>query len=669
MGHLAPFSDWPVRAKLAAGFLVAMLLPIAILAVMELRAAGGGISAPGLATVTAVAVVSVALTTGALARRILAPIEAIAATIRRFSRGDLAARVALRGDDLAGLGAAFNAMADDCQRARSELHAALIEHTLALQAANQVLREREASLVAAEKRFRDLYENSPDMYMTTDANTQLILDCNQTLCERLGYARSELLGKPFHTVYHPEVDQSVPSHPAALEAARGESAEFERVLRSKDGRRIDASLSLRAVRDSDNRIIETRAVWRDITIHKQAESDRQFLLGLSDVLRSSTEPTEVLLSVCTQLASYLGASRALFAEVDLARATAVIHRGYHGDLPSLAGVLPLSYFGRETTEDARRGATVVIADASRDPRTAAIYDTAYRPHAMRAVLLVPLLRDGAWATTLVVASSQPRAWQDHEIALAKLAAERAWGWVEHLRVLAELREQSVREAEQVTESRMLRARQGELARNLKEREVLLQEIHHRVKNNLQVISSLINMQVRKLEPGTSRDALEQCQTRVLAIALIHEKLYQSKDYSEVHFAEYARSLAASVFHALGVSQSDVTLELAIDDVPLGVDRAIPCGLLLNELITNALKHAFPAGRGGTVRVELARIAGGRLRLVVRDDGVGLSVGFDLQRTESLGMQLVTTLAEQLEATLEVSSAGGATFQLTFSLGT
>jgi len=243
-----------------------------------------------------------------------------------------------------------------------------------------------------------------------------------------------------------------------------------------------------------------------------------------------------------------------------------------------------------------------------------------------------------------------------------------WGWVEHLRVLAELREQSVREAEQETESRLLRARQGELARNLKEREVLLQEIHHRVKNNLQVISSLINMQVRKLEPGTSRDALEQCQTRVLAIALIHEKLYQSKDYSEVRFAEYARSLAASVFHALGVSQSEVALELAIADVPLGVDRAIPCGLLLNELITNALKHAFPAGRGGAVRVELSRVPGDKLRLVVKDNGIGLPAGFALRRTESLGVQLVTTLAEQLDASLEVASNGGAMFQLTFALG-
>jgi two-component sensor histidine kinase len=187
-----------------------------------------------------------------------------------------------------------------------------------------------------------------------------------------------------------------------------------------------------------------------------------------------------------------------------------------------------------------------------------------------------------------------------------------------------------------------------------------------VKNNLQVISSLINMQVRQLGDVSSRDALEECQNRVQAIALIHEKLYQSKDYSAVHFAEYARSLAASVFHALGVSASDVALELAIDDIPLGVDRAIPCGLVLNELITNALKHAFTGGRRGTIQVALTRLDGGRIRLRVEDDGPGLPPGFDVRSATSMGLQLVCTLAEQLDAELAVASAPGASFQLTFA---
>ena len=211
----------------------------------------------------------------------------------------------------------------------------------------------------------------------------------------------------------------------------------------------------------------------------------------------------------------------------------------------------------------------------------------------------------------------------------------------------------------------VRARTSELTASLKERDVLLQEVHHRVKNNLQVISSLINMQVRRLEAGTSRDALEACQTRVQTIALIHQTLYQARDYARVPFSEYAQSLASNVFHATGVSPTKVSLDLAIGDVALPVDKAIPCGLLLNELITNALKHAFNDGRSGTIRVALGRIDGGRLRLTVSDDGVGLPQGYDVRNSESLGLQLVSTLSDQLDAELEIDGRGGATFQLTF----
>jgi PAS domain S-box-containing protein len=603
---------------------------------------------------------------GVFARHIATPIARLTQATQRLARGDRPARIELvGGDEIGELGAAFNTMADELYRTRNGLEALVGQRTSALVDANRTLREREHSLAASEQRYRELYENSPDMYLSADATTHLITDCNQTLCRRLGYDRAELVGRPFNMVYHADHVPSLPAKIEMLQDLRDEITDLERVLRCKDGRRITASLSLRAVRDRAGRISAVRALWRDITSRKQIENDQQFLLGLTDSLRA-TDPGDVLEPACTRLAHYLGASRCLFAEVDLGNATAIVRRDYHGDQASLSGVLPLTHFGKAPADELSRGLTVVIDDAASDPRTAASYVTAFEPLEVRSFVAVPLLRDGTWVTALVVAATKPRPWHDHEIALVKLVAERVWGWVEHLRVLAELREQSVREAEQDTEARLLRTRQGELARNLREREVLLQEIHHRVKNNLQVISSLINMQVRQLELGSSRDALEQCQTRVLAIALIHEKLYQSKDYSAVHFAEYARSLAASVFHALGVSASHVTLELAIEDIPLGVDRAIPCGLVLNELITNALKHAFPAQGKGTIQVALSRVDGGRIRLRVSDDGPGIPPGFDIQRATSMGLQLVCTLAEQLEAELVVASEGGAVFQLTFA---
>ena len=200
--------------------------------------------------------------------------------------------------------------------------------------------------------------------------------------------------------------------------------------------------------------------------------------------------------------------------------------------------------------------------------------------------------------------------------------------------------------------------------SLREKEVLLQEVHHRVKNNLQVISSLINMQVRKLRDDSSRAALAECQNRVLAIALIHEKLYQSRNYARIPFSDYARSLAASIFHAGGVSPEHLALNVEVESVSLAVDKAIPCGLILNELITNSLKHAFPNERRGTIKVRLRR-SGCKVELEVADDGVGMKPGFAIATSDSLGMQLVLTLVEQLGGDLTISCEQGAAFRIQF----
>jgi two-component sensor histidine kinase len=148
------------------------------------------------------------------------------------------------------------------------------------------------------------------------------------------------------------------------------------------------------------------------------------------------------------------------------------------------------------------------------------------------------------------------------------------------------------------------------------------------------------------------------------MALIHEKLYQSENYAEVPFSAYARGLATDIFHATGVSPENVTLDLAVEEVALAVDKAIPCGLILNELMTNALKHAFPGGQQGTIRVEVATVEGGGLRLVVGDDGVGLAPGLDVHDSPSLGLQLVQMLAKQLDADLQVETGPGARFRVT-----
>lgn len=213
----------------------------------------------------------------------------------------------------------------------------------------------------------------------------------------------------------------------------------------------------------------------------------------------------------------------------------------------------------------------------------------------------------------------------------------------------------------------LRTVNANLAASLKEREILLQEVHHRVKNNLQVISSLINLQIAKLEACSSRDALEECRTRVLAIALIHEKLYQSSDYARIPFGEYVRSLTASILSASGVDPSQLHLDLDLEGLRLTVDQAIPCGLVLNELLTNALKHGLKGSLAGVIRVEFLKAAEGHAILAVTNDGEPLPPGFDPKACTTLGMHLVSALASQLDGELEVQRQQGTRFVLRFPL--
>lgn len=210
----------------------------------------------------------------------------------------------------------------------------------------------------------------------------------------------------------------------------------------------------------------------------------------------------------------------------------------------------------------------------------------------------------------------------------------------------------------------LRERTADLVASLKERDVLLQEIHHRVKNNLQVISSLINMQIRKLDASASREALKECKTRIEVISLIHQKLYQATNFANVQFADYARSLASNVLHA-GDATERITLEFAFENIALPVDKAIPCGLILNELLTNVVKHAYPGRDHGTVRMTLRRLPAKRLQIEVSDRGVGMSGPHPQRAHESIGLQLISTLAEQLQGELRIDVNEGTCVQVDF----
>ena len=207
-----------------------------------------------------------------------------------------------------------------------------------------------------------------------------------------------------------------------------------------------------------------------------------------------------------------------------------------------------------------------------------------------------------------------------------------------------------------------------LASALAAKAVLLKEVHHRVKNNLQVVSSLLRMQAELIPGNGLSRVLNESQRRVEAMAMIHERLHATDGSDRVEFREYVESLARELFYAYGVNENRVTLRLDLNAVDLGLNQAIPCGLILNELLTNAVKYAFPDLRNGEIRVTLACNQNESVTLRVADNGVGLPEGFDLKHARSLGLRIVEILARQLDGTLQTEGGTGTTFCLTFRKG-
>ena len=210
-----------------------------------------------------------------------------------------------------------------------------------------------------------------------------------------------------------------------------------------------------------------------------------------------------------------------------------------------------------------------------------------------------------------------------------------------------------------------RRKAEEQTASLREKTALLKEIHHRVKNNLQIICSLLSLQSNRMEPGTALDAFRESQARIRAIALLHEKLYQSKDLSRVELGEYLGALAQEVVRTYNHSSQAIQFHLDADPIRLNQDTVMPCGLVVNELVTNACKYAFPEGREGEVHLSVKTGPENTLQLTLKDNGVGLPASVNPRKTTTLGLQLVDDMVAQLKGSWTIERSGGTVFQIVF----
>jgi len=295
-------------------------------------------------------------------------------------------------------------------------------------------------------------------------------------------------------------------------------------------------------------------------------------------------------------------------------------------------------------------------------------------------LLVPYKRQGGETGVFLFADEHPEERLDALTGLLQRLVEMVVARQDNLYLMAELRQMNVHldalvdqrteellHANATLKQEIAERRRAEdaLRALLEEKVVLLREIHHRVKNNLQVVSSLLSLQQQAAEHPLTKELLRETRGRVQAMARIHEKLYQVRNVAEVDFGEYVRTVTRELLQSYGIR--NVRVDVTADDLPLHVDTAIPCGLIINELVTNALKHGFKGRSQGTIRVELATQQSGIVSLLVADDGVGFAQAVDYRTARTMGMVIVRSLVAQLRGTIDLRAGAGTEFLIQFPL--
>ncbi len=223
------------------------------------------------------------------------------------------------------------------------------------------------------------------------------------------------------------------------------------------------------------------------------------------------------------------------------------------------------------------------------------------------------------------------------------------------KLLHEIREKNVAQ-------KAAKIHEEKLQKSLDEKDLLLKEIHHRVKNNMQIISSLLNLQAGYLKDEEAVNALKESQARIVSMAMLHENLYRSDNLTGINFENYIKHLIRNLFHTYNVNMEKIKFNIMAQGVFLNIDTAIPCGLIINELVTNSIKHAFPEGTSGDIKVIMDQ-DDDKYHLEISDNGIGLPPEFDIKKSSTLGILLVNSLVGQLDGSIEVIRNQGTTYQI------
>ena len=405
--------------------------------------------------------------------------------------------------------------------------------------------------------------------------------------------------------------------------------------------------------DDAQGVIKLFGTAMDITERKQAEallnqkSERERLtMAIAQHIRQSLHLDEILATTVREVRQLLQADRvSVFRLCPDGFGRVVAEAIFPGQPSILNEEFPDEVFPDECQEVYSQGRARIVPDVATD-EVAYCIAKFLAEIGVKSKLSVPILQaNKLWGVMTVHHCSEvSRSWQQWELEL-----------------LEELALQLAIAIGQSALYQQLQAELRERERSLAEKEVLLKEIHHRVKNNLQIISSLLWMQSQQVDTE-ALSLFKDSQSRVQTMALIHEQLYQSPDIAQIDFEQYLQTLIRSLFRSYGVSGA-IALDINVNAPPLSIDIALPCGLIVSELVSNALKYAFPERQSGKIWIDFGSDA--ELVLSVSDNGIGLPQDLDFRNSVSLGLLVVCDLTEQLDGTIELNRSDGTTFEITF----
>lgn len=465
----------------------------------------------------------------------------------------------------------------------------------------------EEALKESEEKYRTIFENVQDIFYQTDIKGKII-EISPSVKGYSGFNREDLIGKSVDIVYNNPEDRN-----KLLKAINenGEVFDYELRLKDKDGRLIYVSVNAHFIFDSNNRPVGVEGSIRNINERKNAENQ----LKLSQI----------------RLANAMDLANLANWELDLPNQMFTFNDKFYSMIGTTVEneggyQMSIEYYIKEYVhpEDAQ-----FIADGMKKSIevNASTFGTEFEHRIIR--------RDGETRYMAI-----------------------------HIRVILPTETQNLYiygTVQDITERKIV---EEKLKESLEEKEMLLKEIHHRVKNNLMVISSLLNLQSQYINDKEALDIFKESQNRAKSMALIHERLYRSTDLKKIDFGDYIHTLATDLFHTYVPDPGRISLNMNVENVMVDINTTVPLGLIVNELVTNSMKHAFPEGRKGDIDIEFYK-KDDEFTLVISDNGVGFPENIDFRNTASLGLQLVNNLVMQIDGEITLDKSHGTKFKITF----